>query len=76
VSTQAIARFLHQTGASGLRWWSAFFAEWHTLVLFADRFSTGDLALGSPAPLDLENPALLQAAETNGVRIQGHPPEG
>ncbi len=70
-TTQAIARSLHQAGVSGFRWWSAFFGEWHTLVLFADRLSASDLALGPPTALDLQSPVLVQAAEAIGVRIQG-----
>ncbi|MGH7589670.1 MAG: RES family NAD+ phosphorylase [Gemmatimonadota bacterium] len=70
-TTQAIARSLHETGASGLRWWSAFFGEWHTLVLFADRFSASDLSLGLPTALDLQSPVLVQAAAAIGVRIRG-----
>jgi len=75
-TTQTIARALHQWGASGLRWWSAFFGEWHTLVLFADRFSTADLAPGTPTAIGLESPALVHAAEAIGVRIRGSPTEG
>ncbi len=70
-TTQAIARSLHEAGASGLRWWSAFFGEWHMLVLFADRLSTSDLALGQPTALDLRSPVLVQAAAAIGVRIRG-----
>lgn len=69
-TTQAIARSLHEAGATGLRWWSAFFGEWHTVVLFADRFSHRDLSLGPPSMLGLENPIVVQAAEAIGVRIR------
>lgn len=70
-TTQAIARVLHQGGSSGLRWWSAFFGEWHTVVLFADRISAKDLIFGPPLPIALESPVLVQAAEATGVRIPG-----
>lgn len=69
-TTRMIARSLLEAGASGLRWWSAFFGEWHTVVLFADRFSREDLALGPPTAIELESPALVQAAEAIGVRIR------
>lgn len=75
-TTQAIARILHQEGASGLRWWSAFFGEWHTLVLFTDRISARDLDFGPPLPLDVASPVLAQAADAIGVRIPGESARG
>jgi hypothetical protein len=49
-------------GYAGLRWWSAFFGEWHTTVLFRDRAAAGDVAYGEPDPLHLGHPALVEAA--------------
>jgi hypothetical protein len=65
--TQGIASAIHRDGAAGLRWWCAFFGEWHTVVLFRDR-ATPDYA--RPEPLDFENGELLEAARLLGVRFR------
>ena len=61
-TTQRIAAALHERGHSGLRWWSAFWGEWHTVVLFRDRILSGDLIYGYPAPLDVTTPSVQSAA--------------
>jgi hypothetical protein len=60
--TQAIAAALHRDGSTGLRWWSAFWGEWHTTVLFRDRPPGGALVYGPPVPLDTSNPHVVEAA--------------
>jgi hypothetical protein len=61
-ATQAIALDLLERGHVGLRWWSAFIGEWHTVVLFRDRIAPGDVAYGAPEPLALDHPAVRDAA--------------
>lgn len=66
--TRAIAARLHADEAvSGLRWWSAFFGEWHTTALFSDRLGDGDLTFGEPEALHLDMPAVVAAAEALGI---------
>lgn len=60
--SQRAAAELHEAGHAGLRWWSAFFGEWHTTVLFRDRLGADALDYGTPAPLHLAHPALAEAA--------------
>jgi hypothetical protein len=60
--TQAIAAALHREGQAGLRWWSAFWGEWHTTVLFRDRLPGNALTYGPPAALDASNPHVVEAA--------------
>ena len=67
--TRAISAKLYRAGYAGFRWWSAFFGEWHTLVLFRDRLDPPP-AFGSPEPLGLAHPALGQAARALGIRIR------
>jgi hypothetical protein len=66
--TQPLSRQVWEGGASGLRWWSAFWGDWHTTVLFTAR--VGDkVEFGQPAPLTLEEPALARAAGLLGIRV-------
>lgn len=66
--TQPLSRRVWEEGASGLRWWSAFWGDWHTTVLFTAR--AGDtVEFGQPYPLTLEHPALTKAAELLGIQI-------
>ena len=60
--TQAIAAALHRDGHEGLRWWSAFWGEWHTTVLFRDRLPDDALTYGPPVVLDSSNPHVVEAA--------------
>lgn len=69
--TQQIAADLHADGTvSGLRWWSAFFGEWHTTVLFSDRIEDGDLVFGKPEELRLDTPAVMAATVALGIEIE------
>ena len=67
-ATQAIAAMVAETGASGLRWWSAFFGEWHTLALFVDRLASDALAFGKPRVIELGDSALTAALSALGMR--------
>ena len=60
--TQAVAAALHRDGHAGLRWWSAFWGEWHTTVLFRDRLPADALTHGPPALLHPSHPHVLEAA--------------
>ncbi|HEU4453701.1 MAG TPA: hypothetical protein VFR81_11610, partial [Longimicrobium sp.] len=60
--SQRAAAELHAAGHAGLRWWSAFFGEWHTVVLFRERLGAGALGYGAPDRLHLAHPALTEAA--------------
>jgi hypothetical protein len=69
--TQPIAKRAWAAGAEGLRWWSRFWGDWHTVVLFARR-AGGDtrgmgLALGRPQPLGLDSPAVVDATRLLGI---------
>lgn len=68
-TTQAVAGQLHAAGFTGLRWWSAFFGEWHTVVLFRDRIAGKDLAFGTPEILGLGNAHVIEAANALDVRL-------
>jgi hypothetical protein len=67
-TTRAIASRLHAEGAAGLRWWSAFFGEWHSVVLFRDRVDVPPEP-GDPQALALDHPAVVEAARALGVGI-------
>jgi len=68
--TQAVARRIHAAGAAGLRWWSSLTGEWHSVILFLDRVGPGDLTYGTPRPVDLSAPVVLQAASILGIGIR------
>lgn len=61
-NTRRIAATLHDLGRAGLRWWWAFWGEWHTVVLFRARIPTGALTCGEPVPLDVTTPSVQTAA--------------
>lgn len=60
--TQQIASTLHGRQQVGLRWWSAFWGEWHTTVLFRDRIPEGAITYGPPLRLEVESPPVVEAA--------------
>ncbi len=69
--TRGIASALHDDPAArGLRWWSAFFGEWHTVALFSDRLEEHDLAFAEPEPLALDSAAVQSAALALGIEIE------
>ena len=65
-ATQGIAARIHGLGYHGLRWWSAFRGEWHTLVLFRSRLEDG-LRFEPPEPLSLSHAAVIQSMRELGV---------
>lgn len=67
--TQPLAREAWEAGASGLRWWSSFWGDWHTTVLFAAR-TEGRIEFDAPVLLALESPAVRKAADMLGIRIE------
>lgn len=64
--TQPIARSAWDAGHHGLRWWSSFWGDWHTVVLFTARLA-GRLRFGEPEVLTLEHPAVIEAADRLGM---------
>ncbi|MGQ0816302.1 MAG: RES family NAD+ phosphorylase [Gemmatimonadota bacterium] len=68
-TTQAIAGQLYSAGYAGLRWWSTFFGEWHTVVLFRNRLRRSDLTFGTATALDLDNAHVIEAANALGIAL-------
>ena len=66
-TTQPLARQIWDTGAHGLRWWSSFWGDWHTTVLFTAR-TDGHLEFGEPIPLTPAHPAVQRAAGLLGIQ--------
>jgi hypothetical protein len=60
--TQQIAATLHDRQRAGLCWWSAFWGEWHTTVLFRDRIPAHAITYGTPRHLDVASPPVVEAA--------------
>jgi hypothetical protein len=71
VRTRAVAVALFEEGRTGLRWWSAFWGDWHTVVAFGGRLSRRDLVFGDPEPIGLEHPVVRLAAAELGIRLAG-----
>jgi hypothetical protein len=67
-TTQEIAGAVHTRGHAGLRWWSAFFGDWHVVVLFRDRIAV-PLEYGAPEPLSLRHEGLRDAARQLGLAL-------
>lgn len=65
--TRRVAEDLYRDGRTGLRWWSSFSGDWHTIVLFCGRLGGADLGFGEPESLSLQHPAVAGAAEALGV---------
>ncbi len=68
--TQAVAQELFDAGHAGLRWWSAFSGDWHSIVVFSARLSTDSLAFGVPQVLTIDHPAVIEAASALGISIE------
>ena len=66
---QALALYHGHADAAGLRWWSRWEALWVNVTVF-DRAASA-LTLKSVRPLTLEDPAVLEAAEFFGLRVEG-----
>lgn len=69
--TRRISAALHEDeSVIGLRWWSAFFGEWHTTALFSDRLGAGDIVFGEPEALHLDSPAVVAAAAALAIELE------
>jgi len=66
-TTQPIARAAWDAGRSGLRWWSSFWGDWHTVVLFVSRTRAGT-RFGAPEILTLDHDAVAGAASLLDMR--------
>ena len=64
--TQPVARAAWAAGHHGIRWWSSFWGDWHTVVLFTRRLR-GSLRFGEPEVLTVEHPAVREAADLLGM---------
>jgi len=64
--TQPIARVAWDAGRHGIRWWSGFWGDWRTVVLFTARMSR-DLEFGTPEALTTDHPAVAKAASLLGM---------
>lgn len=67
-TTQRVAALVRAEAHTGLRWWSAFFGEWHGVVLFRDRLADS-LSYGTPVSIALSDPTLGEAAWALGIRL-------
>jgi len=63
----ALDLFRRHQDAAGLRWWSAWEAQWANVTLF-DR-AASMLRLQSVRALTLEDPVVLEAADVFGLRV-------
>jgi hypothetical protein len=68
--TQAISAHAFGRGYAGLRWWSAFFGEWHSVIAFRARVAAESMQFGAPEPLHARHPAVRDAAEALGIAIE------
>lgn len=68
--TQPLARKVWDGGFSGLRWWSSFWGDWHTYILFAARMAER-ISFGEPQPLGIRDSAVSGAAELLGIEVAG-----
>lgn len=66
--TQPIAASSWEVGRPGLRWWSAFWGDWHGVVLFTARLETG-LRYGPSKVLSLDDADVRSAADALGMEI-------
>lgn len=68
--TQPIAAASWDAGRPGLRWWSAFWGDWHGVVLFTARLEP-DLRFAGATRLSLDSPGVRSAAAALGMEIAG-----
>jgi hypothetical protein len=64
--SQPLARAAWDAGFHGLRWWSSFWGDWRTVVLFTARVE-GKLGFGTPEVLTLDHAVVRKAAELLGM---------
>lgn len=66
--TQPLSTVVWERGYPGLRWWSSFWGDWHTVVLFTARALAGMTFL-EPEALAPESPAVVEAARLLGMDV-------
>ncbi|HEX8363071.1 MAG TPA: RES family NAD+ phosphorylase [Longimicrobium sp.] len=69
--TQGATRRIHShpDAVPGFVWSSRFGGDWHVVLLFLDRVSLHELVFGTPEPLRLDHPAVLEAATALHVDV-------
>ena len=67
--TTAIASTVHDSGATGIRWWSKLSGDWHAVVLFLARAPVSRLSFGAPVPLTTDHPAIHHACRHLGISL-------
>jgi hypothetical protein len=67
-TTQPIAHSLWEQGFSGLRWWSTFWGDWHSTVVFTRR-AYNQMAAGDPEILSLDSQALQEVADLLSIEV-------
>jgi hypothetical protein len=67
-TSQRIASLLNGAGYAGLRWWSSFWGEWHSVVLFVDRAEASAPRFGAPDALSLDHTAVRDAMAALGMQ--------
>jgi hypothetical protein len=66
--TQPLSRTLWTRGFGGLRWWSSFWGDWHTVVLFVARLR-GRLLFGKPRMLEPDSAPVVDAVGLLGIEL-------
>jgi hypothetical protein len=69
--SRAAARRIHAhpDEVPGFRWWSAFGGDWHVVLLFLDRITLDVLDFGTPEILELDHPAVGEAARVLNLDV-------
>jgi len=67
-TTQAIAARAATLNHSGVRWWSFYSGDWHTIALFSELLTTPPV-YGTPEPLTPAHPAVIAAADSLGISL-------
>lgn len=65
--TRTIAAAVHDSGATGLRWWSRLSGDWHGIALFLSRVPTSALLLGRAERLTGAHAAVVAARRFLGM---------
>lgn len=73
--TQRIAGDAFDDGATGLSWWSTLEASWTNVTLFRERLAVLPNVVEA-APLTVDLPAVVEAAERLGIRLAPLPGRG
>jgi hypothetical protein len=72
--TQPLARAIWHAGYHGLRWWSRFWGDWHTIVHFTARSDGGESSAApairaAPERITTSSPVLQEAARLLGIEV-------